>query len=113
MSDALRADGLTWLEEPVYPPEDCRGLARVRQRGIPIAAGENAAGVFGFQSLIEAEAIDFAQPSVTKIGGISKLRKVLALAEAANVRVAPHSPYFGPGLLADPACLAAAHRRCW
>jgi D-galactarolactone cycloisomerase len=32
-------------------------------------------------------------------GGISELRKLLVLAEAANVTVAPHSPYFGPGLL--------------
>ncbi len=54
MADALRNDGLTWLEEPVFPPEDCRGLACVRQRGIPISAGENVAGVFGFQSLIDA-----------------------------------------------------------
>ena len=29
MADALRDDGLLWLEEPVWPPEDCDGLARV------------------------------------------------------------------------------------
>ncbi|MGA8558819.1 MAG: mandelate racemase/muconate lactonizing enzyme family protein, partial [Pseudolabrys sp.] len=107
MSDSLRADGLTWLEEPVYPPEDCRGLARVRQRGIPIAAGENAAGVFGFQSLIEAEAIDIAQPSVTKIGGIGEMLKVIELCRANTVAVAPHSPYFGPGFIATLHIIAA------
>ena len=58
--------------------------------------------------MLAAHAIDYAQPSVTKIGGISEFRKVLALAEAANVMVAPHSPYFGPGLLATLHVLAAA-----
>ena len=107
MADALRYDGLTWLEEPVFPPEDCRGLACVRQRGIPIAAGENVAGVFGFQSLIEAEAIDIAQPSVTKIGGIGEMLKVIELCRAEGVAVAPHSPYFGPGFIATLHIIAA------
>jgi D-galactarolactone cycloisomerase len=107
MADALRDDGLTWLEEPVFPPEDCRGLARVRQRGIPIAAGENVAGVFGFQALIDAKAIDIAQPSVTKIGGIGEMRKVIELCRAEKVEVAPHSPYFGPGFIATLHIIAA------
>ena len=107
MANDLRGDGLTWLEEPVFPPEDCRGLAQVRQRGIPIAAGENVAGVFGFQSLIDAKAIDIAQPSVTKIGGIGEMLKVIELCRAENVEVAPHSPYFGPGLIATLHIIAA------
>jgi len=107
MADALRDDGLTWLEEPVFPPEDCNGLARVRQHGIPIAAGENVAGVFGFQSLIEAEAIDIAQPSVTKIGGIGEMLKVIELCRSEGVAVTPHSPYFGPGFIATLHIIAA------
>jgi D-galactarolactone cycloisomerase len=82
--------------------EDFTALAELRRTGaMPIAAGENAGSAVQFAQMLR---VDYAQPSVTKIGGISELRKVLALAEAANVRVAPHSPYFGPGLLADPAC---------
>ena len=96
----LADQDLLWLEQPVWPPEDVRGLAQVRRRGIPIAAGENVAGVFGFKSLIEAGALDFAQPSVTKIGGIAEMVKVVRLCQAHGVSVMPHSPYFGPGLLA-------------
>ena len=107
MADSLRNDGLTWLEEPVYPPEDCHGLARVRQRGIRISAGENVAGVFGFQSLIDAGAIDIAQPSVTKIGGIGEMLRVIELCTRENVEVAPHSPYFGPGFIATLHIIAA------
>jgi D-galactarolactone cycloisomerase len=100
MADSLRSDGLTWLEEPVWPPEDCEGLAQVRRRGIPIAAGENVAGLHGFKSLVRAGAIDIAQPSVTKIGGIGEMTRVIGFCQAEGVAVAPHSPYFGPGFIA-------------
>ena len=39
MASALLGDGLFWLEEPVWPPEDVTGLAETRRFGIPIAAG--------------------------------------------------------------------------
>ena len=54
-------------------PRGLRRTGQVRECGIPIAAGENAAGLFGFKSLIEAGALDIAQPSVTKIGGIGEM----------------------------------------
>jgi L-alanine-DL-glutamate epimerase-like enolase superfamily enzyme len=37
---------------------------------------------------------------VTKVGGITEYVKVVALADERGVRLAPHSPYFGPGMLA-------------
>jgi L-alanine-DL-glutamate epimerase-like enolase superfamily enzyme len=100
MAISLRDDGLRWLEEPVWPPEDVGGLAGVRNIGIPIAAGENVAGLFGFKSLIDAEAIDIAQPSVTKVGGIGEMIKVIHLCQAHGIEVMPHCPYFGPGFVA-------------
>lgn len=100
MAISLRDDGLRWLEEPVWPPEDVGGLAGVRNIGIPIAAGENVAGLFGFKSLIDAEAIDIAQPSVTKVGGVGEMIKVIHLCQAHGIEVTPHCPYFGPGFVA-------------
>src|SRR5437867_5487960 len=92
---------LRWLEEPVWPPEDYAGLARVRAAlTIPIAAGENDATVFGFRDLIAHGAADIVQPSVTKVGGILETKKIATLAAAANVTFVPHSFYFGPGLAA-------------
>lgn len=97
----VRAHDLYWLEEPVWPPEDYRGLARVRwQAGIPIAAGENAVGYVDFERMFDAGAVDIAQPSVTKIGGVSELMRIAGLAQQRGVTLMPHSPYFGPGLLA-------------
>jgi L-alanine-DL-glutamate epimerase-like enolase superfamily enzyme len=45
-------------------------------------------------------AVTHAQPSVIKVGGITEYLKVAALADKMGVRLAPHSPYFGPGFLA-------------
>jgi L-alanine-DL-glutamate epimerase-like enolase superfamily enzyme len=107
MAEALRHDDLLWLEEPVWPPEDGDGLALVRQCGVPIAAGENVAGLHGFRALIKAGAIDIAQPSVTKIGGVGEMMSVFAECKAHDIDFAPHSPYFGPGLLATMHICAA------
>jgi len=102
MERAYRPSRLYWLEEPVWPPEDHEGLARVRREGATrIAAGENAAGVHDFRDLFQKGAIDIAQPSVTKIGGITEMRKIIAVAEAHGVELVPHCAYFGPGNLAS------------
>jgi len=108
MAKRLAPLGLRWLEEPVFPPENVEGLAEVRQHGgIPTAAGENYGTAWEFRRAFEAGAIDYAQPSVTKIGGVTELRRVAALAETFGVTVVPHSAYFGPGLLASIHCIAA------
>src|SRR5262249_39537953 len=83
------------------PPEDYRGLARVRAAtSIPIASGENESTAFGFREIVDARAVDVAQPSVTKVGGLSELRKVAALVATANVTLVPHAFYYGAGLAA-------------
>ena len=101
MAEALFEYDLHWLEEPIWPPENFDGLAALRaESGTRIAAGENACTAWQFQAMFDAQGVDYAQPSVTKVGGITEFLKVATLAETANVSVAPHSPYFGPGFLA-------------
>lgn len=97
----LREFDLLWFEEPVFPPEDHAGLARVRRDGgLRIAAGENALSATDFRAMFAAGAVDYAQPSVTKIGGITEFVRVAQAAREYDVTLIPHSPYFGPGLLA-------------
>ena len=50
--------------------------------------------------MFEAKAVRYAQPSVTKVGGVTELRKVASQCAVAGVQLMPHSPYFGPGFLA-------------
>lgn len=102
MARRLAPLDLAWLEEPVWPPEDHAGLARVRREGgIRIAAGENAAGLHDFRAQFGAGALDIAQPSVAKIGGVTEVMRIAALAAAKGVRLLPHCAYFGPGWLAS------------
>jgi L-alanine-DL-glutamate epimerase-like enolase superfamily enzyme len=98
---ACRDAAPMFLEEPVWPPEDFTTLAEVRSKGgLGVAAGENACTAYQFRQMMQAGAVSHAQPSVTKVGGITEYLKVVALADEFGIRLMPHSPYFGPGLLA-------------
>ena len=109
MARKLAPCNLHWLEEPIWPPENFEALYELRNlHGIPIAAGENACTAWQFSQMFKAGAVDYAQPSVTKVGGITEMMKVVTLAEIENVNLQPHSPYFGPGFLATLHVLAAS-----
>lgn len=97
---ALHAQGMAWLEEPVWPPDDLNALSTLRETGILIAAGENASGIGGLLQHFERGAIDVAQPSVAKIGGLTGMLSVVAAASRYGVQVVPHCFYYGPGMLA-------------
>lgn len=103
----LRPLELGWLEEPIWPPEDFVGLSRLREAGVPLAAGENVEGDGGFVNLFESGAVDIAQPSVAKVGGITAALQVFELARQYRVRVVPHCFYYGAGLLATAHLVAA------
>jgi len=101
MGRALEPYRLKWLEEPIWPPEDVDALKVLRAAvDIPLAAGENIGNAQAFNSLLANDAVLYMQPSVTKVGGISEFAEVAALAKTHKRLLAPHSPYFGPGLLA-------------
>jgi L-alanine-DL-glutamate epimerase-like enolase superfamily enzyme len=98
---ACRPCAPLFLEEPVWPPEDFRALAEIqRTGGVALAAGENACTAFQFREMIAHNAVSWVQPSVTKVGGVTEYARVVALADRSNTQVMPHSPYFGPGLIA-------------
>jgi L-alanine-DL-glutamate epimerase-like enolase superfamily enzyme len=100
-AQACRAAQPMFLEEPVWPPEDFATLADVRVKGgLDIAAGENACTAYQFRQMMSAGAVSHAQPSVTKVGGVTEFLKVADLADEFGVKLIPHSPYFGPGFLA-------------
>lgn len=113
MAAALKQYELFWLEEPIFPPEDFKALAKLqRSSGIPLAAGENACTALEFEKMFDAGAVTYAQPSVTKVGGITEMMKILPLAKAVGVSVVPHCPYFGCGFLASLHIAAAMEEDC-
>lgn len=102
MAHELEPYHLAWLEEPVWPPEDHAGLARVRAEGrVPIAAGENLSGPQELLQLLQAGGVSVCQPSVIKFGGIDAVRQAVTLIRAHGVDYVPHCFYFGPGYLAS------------
>jgi L-alanine-DL-glutamate epimerase-like enolase superfamily enzyme len=108
MAHELEPYDLRWLEEPVWPPEDHAAMKRIRsETRVPVASGENASSASDLIDLVRDGIVDVVQPSVTKIGGITAVQKIVAFAESAGVEVALHSPYLGPGLIATVHLIAA------
>jgi L-alanine-DL-glutamate epimerase-like enolase superfamily enzyme len=104
---ALQEVNLTWIEEPVWPPEDYASLRAVRDSGCaPVAAGENEYSPHGFEHMLRVKAVDVLQPSVSKLG-ITGAKRAAELASKAGVRMVPHSFYFGPALAATAHLLAS------
>jgi D-galactarolactone cycloisomerase len=87
---ALAPLDLRWYEEPVAA-EDLAGYRELRAKlDVPVAGGENEFTVFGFRQLLEARAVDIAQPDVCAAGGFTACRHIAALALAHGVQVNPH-----------------------
>jgi D-galactarolactone cycloisomerase len=88
---ALEECGFLFFEEPLAP-HALEDYARLRAKlDVPLAAGESEQTRFGFRRVIEAGAIDVAQPDLAFCGGISEGLKIRAIANAAGVDVTPHA----------------------
>ncbi|WP_299625214.1 mandelate racemase/muconate lactonizing enzyme family protein [Pelagibius sp.] len=82
---------VAFIEEPVDP-----GLPRAlelisRKTSIPLAAGERHYTRYGIHPILESGAVTIVQPDICNTGGLMEGRKIAALAEIYNARVAPHN----------------------
>lgn len=85
-----------FLEDPVTP-ENIEAFAKVAAKvNIPLATGERFAAKWSFTELLARNLIDIVQPETTRLGGITELKKLAAMAEAQSVTVAPHDGSVGP-----------------
>jgi galactonate dehydratase len=84
-----------WFEEPV-PPDAPEEMARVaRGTRIPIATGERLATKYDFGRVLKVGAAAILQMNLGRVGGILEAKKIAAMAEVAQVQIAPHL-YCGP-----------------
>jgi D-galactarolactone cycloisomerase len=89
-----------WLEEPL-PRYDFDLLGELnRLVDLPIAGGENNRGLHEFRWMLERGVYDILQPDTLVSGGITEVRKIGALAEAAGKRIVPHHGGGGIGTIA-------------
>src|SRR5205085_5859862 len=79
-----------WYEEPVAPLA-LELLREVKDAlPFPVAAGERLYTLEEFQRLIALRACDVVQPDLAHCGGLGLGKKVAALAQAHEMRLAPH-----------------------
>jgi len=91
MERRLRPYNLAWLEEP-FLPDDLDSYVKLRAISQTlISCGEHEYTKQGFKQLIDIGAADILQPDANRVGGITEMKKICALAEAAGLHVYPHS----------------------
>ena len=78
---------IRWFEEPVAP-ENVAGCAELAGRTrIAIAGFESETTAMTFARLMDAGAIQIAQPDVVQVGGLTEFRKIAAYAGLRNLHV--------------------------
>lgn len=91
---------LLYYEDPVAP-ESLEALEYVaRHVNLPIATGERLYNPFQFKDLIDRKIVSLIRPDPSLAGGITQVKKVAAMAEAAFVGIFPH-------LMGSPVNIAA------
>ncbi|GAB1818738.1 galactonate dehydratase [Herbidospora sp. RD11066] len=87
-----------FAEEPVLPDRPHLLPGVVAASGVPVAVGERLYSRWDFRPVLEA-GVAVVQPDLSHAGGISETRRIAALAEVWDAKLAPHCP-LGPLALA-------------
>jgi galactonate dehydratase len=91
IGQALAEFSPMWYETPVMSTDIEGTLAVARQVPVPVASGERFTTLGEFAALLHGKVVSIAQPEVLKIGGISRMMRAAAIAEAHEAFVAPHN----------------------
>ncbi len=93
--DQVEKYDIFWFEEPMWYDDVKSHAALARATTIPIALGEQLYHSDAFRSFIDAGAVHYVQPDVTRLGGISEFLTVADLAVGARLPVVPHAGDMG------------------
>lgn len=86
-AEKLEPLDIRWFEEPVAP-ENIAGCAELASRTrIAIAGFESETTAMTFARLMDAGAIQIAQPDVVQVGGLTEFRKIAAYAGLRSLHV--------------------------
>lgn len=104
---------VTWFEEPLRP-DDIDGYAKLTEHSpVPISGCEVLTRRQSFLPWIERRAVDYIQPDVTKVGGLSEEHRIAQYADDHSILFVPHGWNTAVGLAADLQLLAAAANARW
>jgi L-alanine-DL-glutamate epimerase-like enolase superfamily enzyme len=105
--------GVTWFEEPLRP-DDLEGYVKLTENSpVPIAGCEVLTRRQSFIEWIERRAVDYIQPDVTKVGGISEEHRIAQYADDRSILFVPHGWNTAVGLAADLQLVATIPRARW
>ncbi|ONI91645.1 mandelate racemase/muconate lactonizing protein [Actinosynnema sp. ALI-1.44] len=90
MCRALEPLGLGWIEEPLDAYDFDGHAVLTSTFDTPIATGEMLTSAAEHTELVRARGADVVQPDAPRVGGITQFLKIMAMADANNLRLAPH-----------------------
>jgi galactonate dehydratase len=100
LTKALEPHEPMFVEEPVLPEHNDWLPELAASTTIPIATGERMYSRWDFKQVFENRSVDVIQPDLSHAGGITEVKKIVGMAEAYDVAMAPHCP-LGPIALAS------------
>jgi mandelate racemase len=88
--NALDAEGVYWLEEPIRH-DDYKGAATLaRELATPVQIGENFSLPAAMEEALERNACDYVMPDLERIGGVTGWRQAALIAEARGIPLSSH-----------------------
>jgi L-alanine-DL-glutamate epimerase-like enolase superfamily enzyme len=104
---------VVWFEEALRP-DDLDGYIKLTEHSpVPIASCEVLTRRQAFIPWIERRAVDYIQPDVTKVGGLTEEHRIGQYADDHSILMVPHGWNTAIGLAADLQLVAAAANARW
>ena len=105
--------GVYWFEEALAP-DDIEGYVRLTELSpIKIAHGEVLTRRQSFIPYFHRRAMDIVQPDVSKVGGLSEMRRIAWMAEEHGIDLIPHGWNTAVGVAADIHLMASLPGRTY
>jgi L-alanine-DL-glutamate epimerase-like enolase superfamily enzyme len=112
-ADMLVNYDITWFEEALRP-DDLAGYIKLTENArLPIASCEVLTRRQAFMPWIEQRAVDYIQPDVTKVGGLTEEFRIAMHAYDHSILFVPHGWNTAVGLAADLQLVAAVPTARW
>ncbi len=109
----LRNYDIVWFEEALRP-DDMQGYIKLTENApLPIAGCEILTRRQTFMPWIENRAVDYIQPDVTKVGGLTEEYRIAQHAYDHSILFVPHGWNTAVGLAADLQLVAAVPTARW
>ena len=109
----LKQYDVVWFEEALRP-DDLQGYIKLTENApLPITSCEVLTRRQSFMPWIEQRAVDYIQPDVTKVGGLSEEYRIAMHAYDHSILFLPHGWNTAVGLAADLQLVAAVPTARW